>query len=59
MEKAIFKFNNGNGALLCSGCRKIIKTRSSFSGIELAAEKGTFKLLARYCDECKEEEYED
>jgi len=25
MTKAIFKYNNGNGALLCSGCRVILK----------------------------------
>ena len=32
MDKAIFKFNNGNGALLCSGCR--VKRKNLPSNID-------------------------
>ena len=43
MESAIFKFNNGIGALLCSSCRTILKTGTDFSGLEREAQ---------YCTEC-------
>ena len=39
-ECAIFKFNSGEGALLCSGCSRIIKTGSEMSAKELAVMTG-------------------
>jgi len=53
-EKAIFKFNNGNGALLCSKCRVIIKTGRDFDDLELKAIKGEVKLPPQYCKQCNE-----
>lgn len=52
MKKAIFKFNNGNGALLCSNCFVIIKVGSKMTDLELEALKGNIKLQAQYCDKC-------
>lgn len=53
MKKAIFKFNSGLGALLCSKCRTIIKIGQEFSPDELKAMKGEIKLSAQYCNKCK------
>lgn len=52
-EKAIVKFNNSKLALLCSGCRAIIKTGKDFTKEELdfVFEKG--KLSPQYCEDCK------
>jgi hypothetical protein len=52
-DKAIFKFNNGNGALLCSKCRVIIKTGRDFTEEEIKAIKGKIDMSAQYCDKCK------
>jgi hypothetical protein len=54
MEKAIIKFNGGNLALLCSGCRAIVKTGVEFTPeeMEFALTKGKH-LDALYCDKCK------
>jgi hypothetical protein len=53
MEKAIFKFNNGNGALLCSKCRTIIKIGKDFDDLELKAIRGKIDVPSQYCDKCK------
>lgn len=53
MSKAIFKFNSGLGALLCSKCRKIIKIGQEFTPDEVKAIKGEIKLGAQYCNNCK------
>jgi hypothetical protein len=52
-DKAIVKFNNSKLALLCSGCRTIIKTGKDFTEKELnfVFEKG--KLPPQYCEKCK------
>ena len=50
--KAIFKFNNGNGALLCSGCSVIIKEGYEFTNEEKKAYFCKGKLDAQYCDKC-------
>lgn len=42
MDKAIVKYNNGNGALLCNGCYDII--RYGFDHVD----------TYYYCDKCKE-----
>ena len=56
MKKAIFKFNNRHGALLCSECRVILKEGYRFSDEEMSAMKGEGELEAQYCKECEEEE---
>lgn len=55
-EKAIFKYNGGLGALLCSKCRVIIKTGRDFTEEEVQTIKSSLedsKLPAQYCDKCK------
>ena len=52
--KAKFKFNNGQYAMLCSRCSKVIKEWKYFTEDEKLAFKGEFKLNAQYCDECEE-----
>jgi hypothetical protein len=52
-KKAIFKYNNSHGALLCSGCRVILKDGSSFSDEEMEAFQGATELEAQYCNTCK------
>ena len=53
MEKAIFKYNGGLGALLCSKCRVIIKTGKDFTEEEIKAIKGKVDMPPQYCDKCK------
>ena len=53
--KAIFKFNGGLGALLCSKCRVIIKTGKDFTEDEKKAMKGEINLPSQYCKNCKNE----
>jgi len=57
-EKAIIKFNGGNLALLCSGCRVIIKTGKDFTKEELdfTLGKGKNVLAPQYCESCKSKE---
>ncbi len=57
-EKAIFKFNNGNGALLCSKCRTIIKIGKDFDDLELKAIKGEVEMPPQYCDKCKTKQHD-
>jgi len=57
-NKAIFKFNNGDLALLCSKCSVIIKTGKDFTEKEMLActdSGGVAKywMPPRYCDKCK------
>lgn len=44
-NKAIFKLNGGNGALLCNNCNKIIRTGKKPTKEEMLHE--------HYCDICK------
>lgn len=53
MEKAIFKFNGGEGALLCSKCRRIIKTGATMSQFEKDAMFGKQEMLAQECIVCR------
>lgn len=53
-EKAIIKFNNGRGAILCSNCRVIIKTFKDLSKEETKARE-LGELKAQYCEKCKKE----
>jgi len=50
---ANFKYNGGQGALLCSGCRVIIKTGKDFTDEEKKAIKGEIKIPPQYCENCK------
>ena len=52
MAKAIFKFNNGAGAMLCSSCSRIIKTGTDFTEEERLAMYGKKKLPPQYCHIC-------
>lgn len=60
MEKAIIKFNNGNLAVLCSYCHKILKTGRELTNEELFLVLGEDKnrLPAEYCESCKEKNYD-
>lgn len=52
--KALIKFNGGLGALLCSCCRKIIKTGKDFNEEEIKYSKGEIDYMKpMYCDDCK------
>lgn len=55
-NKAKFKFNNGNLALLCSGCSVILKEGYQFTPAEMMACKGTkgVHIPPQYCEKCKE-----
>jgi hypothetical protein len=55
-NKAIFKFNNGLAALLCSKCSKIIKIGQNFNEHELNALKGISNLPQQFCDSCSNKE---
>lgn len=52
-EKAMFVFNGGLGALLCSKCRVIIKTGINFTEEEIKAIKGKINMPPQYCNKCK------
>jgi hypothetical protein len=54
MTKAIFKYNSGHGALLCSRCRNILKVRYEFTDEEISAVKGEGELEAQYCKKCED-----
>ena len=49
---AIFKFNNGIGALLCSKCHIIIKEGNKLSPKERRAMLGKEYLKPQYCSKC-------
>lgn len=52
--KAKFKFNSGNGALLCSTCSAIIKVGYEFTEDEWKALRGEIHMDPQYCDKCEE-----
>ena len=52
--KAIFKFNNGNGALLCNCCSSIIKTGDEFSDFERDAMLGYQDMAPQFCNDCND-----
>jgi len=55
--KAIFKFNGGRGAILCSKC--IIKTGKDFTENEWRAYRGDIELEEQICNACKAKEREN
>lgn len=54
-KKATVKFNNGNLAVLCSYCHKILKTGKDLTNDELFLVLSEDKnvLPAQYCEQCK------
>jgi len=52
--RAQVKFNSGMLAMLCSGCRVIIKTGEDFTKeeVEYALSKGLY-LPPQHCEKCK------
>ncbi len=53
MKKAIIKFNNGNGAILCPKCRAILKTFADLTSEEIDFYKKHKYLKAPECNKCK------
>ena len=51
--KAVFKFNSGRGALLCSQCCVILKVGSEFTDAEWSSLRGEMDLEPQFCDDCK------
>lgn len=59
-EKLIVKYNNGNGAILCSDCSAIIKTGVDYTSEERQYAMGDLEYLPpQYCETCKQKENED
>ena len=54
MEKLIVKYNGGLGAILCSGCRKILKIGREFTPEETQYIRGELEhdLPAQFCEQC-------
>ena len=56
-ERLIVKFNGGRGAILCSGCRRIIKEGYEFTPEELQYIRGEIDYLSiQFCEQCKSEQ---
>lgn len=53
-NKAIFKFNSGMLALLCSTCSTIIKIGNDFTTEERSACNGKSYLQPQYCYKCQQ-----
>ena len=53
-ERLIVKFNGGRGAILCSGCRVIIKEGPDFTPLELQYIRGKldYDLPVQFCEQC-------
>lgn len=54
MGTAKFKFNNGNMAMLCPNCDKIVKTAKDFTDQEWKALEGKGDVKSIYCEDCKD-----
>lgn len=50
MERAIIKFNDGMGAVLCSRCRKILREGGSMTQSDIKAMRGELLLPPQYCE---------
>jgi hypothetical protein len=58
-NKLIIKYNNGMGAILCSGCRKIIKEGFEYTEEEYKYSRGGIDHLPpQYCEQCKSKQNE-
>jgi hypothetical protein len=52
-ERLIVKYNSGHGALLCSGCRVILKVGFEYTEDELRYSRGEIDYLPpQYCEQC-------
>ena len=52
-DRLKIKFNSGYGAILCSGCSKILKVGKEFTEEELLYFTGEIKHLPpQFCEEC-------
>ena len=51
---AIFKYNSGNGAILCSKCSRIIRSGNSLTEDDWKHGRGEIILKAQYCNKCKD-----
>ena len=60
MERLIVKFNGGRGAILCSGCRRIIKEGFEFTPEETQYIRGEIDYLPiQFCEQCKSKQDDD
>ena len=49
-----FKFNDGESAIICGKCRKIIKEGKDFTDEEIHGMKNSNLLPAQFCGECRD-----
>ena len=49
-----FKFNDGESAIICGKCRKIIKEGKDFTDEEIHGMKNGNLLPAQFCGECRD-----
>jgi hypothetical protein len=49
-----FKFNDGESAIICGKCRKIIKEGKDFTDEETYGMKNGNLLPAQFCGECRD-----
>ena len=55
-EKLVVKYNNGNGAILCSSCSVIIKTGKDYTPEERQYAVGDLEYLPpQFCEKCTSE----
>jgi hypothetical protein len=52
-QSAIIKYNGGQGAILCSTCRKIVKIGIEFTPEEVEAFRGNKELPPYFCEDHK------
>lgn len=64
--KPIHKYNNGNGAMLCNGCRTIISTGPKTEEVLCEKCKGNitlkqkfFDVYTKYCKKSSEDDIEE
>lgn len=51
-NKAIIKYNNGNGCVLCSNCHIILRAGNQMTIEDKQAMKGEIDLEPQYCWNC-------
>lgn len=52
MKKAIYKFNGGRGALLCSGCSRVLRQGAELTKEDLQALRGEIIQPPKFCVKC-------
>ena len=53
-NKAIIKFNNGNGCVLCSRCYVILRAGNNMTIQDRQAMNGEIDMEAQYCWKCNQ-----